>query len=275
MITAHQFRADDDDQTNDLHLNFALKVMPAIPSPHKDDVNLIPIEFTVFGLSGMPVKVNAISLKLIQTPNNDLVIVNAEQVPFQETPGVETCEGATSWSLCRLQAIVASRMRSMVEATKEKANSVHEWVTACSGGSKSGPPGLWRHSPPSDGDNPHPHHRHHAHHRHHGGHGYHRASHMLHQTLRFFIVPALLGIIGGLVASAVGMLVGQAIVLIWVKAYRHGRRGPVRSERETVIVEEEKEDPLPQYENAPRYEEMGGTHDVEVEAVHPLDDEKH
>ncbi|KAK5101045.1 hypothetical protein LTS08_004651 [Lithohypha guttulata] len=275
VITAHQFRTDDDDQTNDLHLNFALELMPAIPSPHKDDVNLIPIEFTVFGLSGMPVKVNTISLKLIQTPNNDLVIVNTEQVPFRETPGAEACEGATSWPLCRLQAIVASRMRSMLEATKEKANKVHEWVKGCSGGSKSGPSGLSRYSPPSDGEKPHPHHGHHAHHRHHGGHRYHRASHMLHQTLRFFIVPALLGIIGGLVASAVGMLVGQAIILIWFKAYRHGRRGPVRSERETVIIEEEKEEPLPQYENAPRYQELGGTYDVEVEAVHPLDDEKH
>lgn len=104
---------------------------------------------------------------------------------------------------------------------------------------------------------------------------------MIHQTLRFFVVPALLGIIGGLTASAIGMLVGQAIVYLWFRTYRNGQRGPLRIyEREIVLVEEEQNgllpdnEALPKYEDAPKYEETM-TRDVEADAVfHEKDNEK-
>jgi hypothetical protein len=93
-----------------------------------------------------------------------------------------------------------------------------------------------------------PHHGHHG--KHHRGH---RLGHMLHQILRFFLVPALLGVIGGLLASAVGMLVGQFIVFIWTHFHRGGRRGNIRI-IEVAVQEDEKdalvletEDLPPQY----------------------------
>lgn len=103
---------------------------------------------------------------------------------------------------------------------------------------------------------------------------------MIRQTLRFFVVPALLGIIGGLTASAMGMLVGQAIVYLWFRTYRNGERGPLRIyEREIAIIEEEqsklleKDGALPMYEDAPAYEQTL-TRDVEVDAA-GQENEKH
>lgn len=216
-----------------------MEVMPPIVSPHKDDVSLIPVEFTVLGMHGIPVKVSTIALKLIQTPTKELVIVSQEEIPFDVTPGAESCETARVWSICRLRAIVMARLKSMVETTQEKTDSMQEWVKTRCGGRK-----------------PHPHpHKHHGH----GPHRYHRVSHMLHQTFRFFVIPALLGVIGGLAASAIGMLVGQSIVML-VRCYRRSQGRPVRLvEREIVIVSDEKdellaEEDLPEYEDAPRYE---------------------
>lgn len=93
---------------------------------------------------------------------------------------------------------------------------------------------------------------------------------MLRSTLRFFIIPALLGVIGGLLASAVGMLVGQLIVLLWMRFARRGRRGSASSQRrggekdglllllaaEDAEEEDGVEEALPRYEHAPRYEDV-------------------
>jgi len=77
------------------------------------------------------------------------------------------------------------------------------------------------------------------HHGPHHGHHAHRFGRLLHQTLRFFVIPALLGVIGGLLASAIGMLAGQFIAFLWIRYHRGGRRGTVR-EVEIVIEEDEK-----------------------------------
>lgn len=254
-----------------------MEVMPPIPSPHKEGVSLIPVEFTVLGINGLPVKVNTVSLKIIQPPHGGLVIVHTEEIPFDQTPGAETCEGATPWSMCRLTAIITARVKSMVEATKEKTERVQGWVkqrTGCSRSRGSGRHGFWAH-PHSDSDHPHGHHGHHGHHQHH------RVGFMIHQTLRFFVIPALLGIIGGLTASAIGMLVGQAIIFVWARIYRRGQRGPLRvADREVVVEDDEKDEllrggdeALPAYEDAPKYEEAMPM-DVEAE-VATREHEKH
>jgi hypothetical protein len=146
----------------------------------------------------------------------------------------------------------------MLEAAKAHADVAKTWAKGgCEGkkehsGEHRGPFGGHR-GPFSghrsqDDDGRHPDHGHHG--KHHRGH---RLGHMLHQTLRFFIVPALLGVIGGLLASAVGMLVGQFIVFIWTRFHHCGRRGSNRIIEVTVQEDEkdalvlETEDLPPQY----------------------------
>lgn len=253
-VKVHQNRKDTGEQSARISLNFAMEVMPPMASLDEDDVSLIPVEFTVLGLQGIPVKVSTIALKLIQGQMKELVIVNSEEIPFEATPGAETCETARAWSICRLRAIVMARLKSMVETTKEKTDNVQEWVKTRCGGRKPHP-------------HPHKHHGHHGHHGH-GPHRYHRVGHMLHQTFRFFIIPALLGAIGGLAASVIGVLVGQTIVLLFRFFFRSEAR-PVRVvETEIVVVSDEKdellaEEGLPEYEDAPLYKTVV-QEDVEI-----------
>ncbi|KAJ5919746.1 hypothetical protein N7454_009581 [Penicillium verhagenii] len=48
---------------------------------------------------------------------------------------------------------------------------------------------------------------------HHGPHG--AFAHTFSRVVRFIVVPAILGVLAGLTASAVGMLVGQAVIFLW------------------------------------------------------------
>jgi len=40
-------------------------------------------------------------------------------------------------------------------------------------------------------------------------------AHTFSRVVRFIVVPAILGVLAGLTASAVGMLFGQAVVFLW------------------------------------------------------------
>lgn len=234
---------------------------------------MIPVEFTVVGIENVPVKVNTVTLKLIQIPDQSFAIVNAEQIPFHETPGAGTCEGARAWTFCRVKAIIADRISKVLNSTKDKANKVQDWVSEKTSGCGKGH-GFFKHPRPQ-GDGPDGEHPHRHHWNGHKGqrHGAHRLGRMLHKALRLFVIPALLGVIGGLAASAIGMLVGQAIIHLWFRTYRNGQRGPLGIyEREIALIEEEQvllnegEEDLPKYEDAPKYEETlaGG---VEAGAV--------
>lgn len=50
---------------------------------------------------------------------------------------------------------------------------------------------------------------------HHGG-----LHHTVSRVLRFIVMPAALGILAGLAASALGMLIGQVVVFFWLRYRR-------------------------------------------------------
>lgn len=248
---AHQLKADSAEKSVDIQLSFVVEVLPSIPSPHKDEISLIPVEVTILKMNEIPVKVDTIALKLIKTPQDSYAIVQTEQIPFETTPGAETCKGARPWALCRVRAIIADKVRKVVEASKEKVNKVHGWV-------KDKTSGCGNHR--NSSGRPHPHGRHprpphwiqrHGHH----NHRFSQLSHTIHQTLRFFVVPALLGIIGGLAASAIGMLVGQAIVFLWFRTYRNGQRGSLRICEQDVTTFEEQDGLLKSAETVSQHED--------------------
>lgn len=268
VLKAYQMKkdADSSEHSADVDLSFVVGILPPMPSPHHDGVSMIPVEITILKINDIPVKVNTIVLKVIRTPDDSYVIVHTEQTPFKNTPGAKTCEGARPWAICRIKAIIADKMKEAIEAAKEKASKVHGWVKDKTPGCGKGRAFGKHPRPHSDypsGEHPHPHPHHWGKHHGHHHHRFHRLSHMIRQTLRFFVVPALLGIIGGLAASAIGMLVGQAIIYLWFRTYRNGQRGPLRIyEQEIVLIDEEQngllaenDEALPKYEDAPKYEE--------------------
>lgn len=276
LVKATQIRKDTHERSVDFPLNFAADVSSPVNSPDNDGVQLISVEFTILGLNGIPVKVPTISIQLIKTPHDEYVITQITVIPFHKTPGAKTCENSASWSLCRVKAILAARLKSMIEGAKDRCHKMQAWMQqkpkGCKGKRPHGPglpppPPHKHHHDEHEHEHHHkpedypPHHDHPKHH-HPDGHGkhhkYHRVGHMLHQMFRFFVIPGVLGVIGGLAASAIGVLVGQAIVFFWVKAYRNGQRGPVRARQdEMIIIEDEKDGLLGEIEEAlPEYRDV-------------------
>ena len=82
----------------------------------------------------------------------------------------------------------------------------------------------------------------------------------------FVILPVMVGVAVGITASAIGMLVGQAVVFLWMKYRRTGNTAY------EVVQTDDKEDSLPAYEaeNLPAYTE-GETVVVAVDEKEALD----
>ncbi|KIW45958.1 uncharacterized protein PV06_01657 [Exophiala oligosperma] len=264
FVTTRQIRAEDGQESDPVQLDFALEALEPIRSIHSPDATLQPLRFTVLGLQGRPVKVDTIVVDLLQTPDQ-AVIARFSQIPFELTPGAKTCDTSSQWSLCRVRAIVTARLQSIMAAARARAHGAHGWIKNGKGchGRKFG--GMGRH------------HGHHRHGHHMGGwsrhHRFHRFGHILHQTIRFFVIPALLGIIGGLMASAVGMLVGQMISYLWIRFHRRGQRGNASARTVEVAIEEEEKGALMTEDipPPPKYQDLEAC----AEEVEEVTDEKH
>lgn len=237
-----------------MRLGWALEVLPPVTNEAEPEKELYSLQFTVLDLKGVPVEVDSLKIDVLKhtiTPKDKptLSLLKISPVSFSSTPGAKSCHNASQWSLCRLRAIIAARIKYMLEAAKSHAGSAKAWAKGgCKG--KKGPFGGHRgpfggHRGPKGSYRPHGGH----HGPHHG-----RPAHILRQTLRFFIVPALLGVIGGLLASAVGMLVGQTIVFLWTRFHRGGQRGNIRIVE--VAVEDDEKDALIIEELPPQYSDV-------------------
>ena len=242
-LTAPQIRKSDSTPSHPLRLGYALEILPAKAFSDKKG-EIIPLQFTILDLEGSPVHVDTVKIDLYRNVGG-LTIAKISNIPFAQSPGAAEC----STSLCRLRAILASRVRAMLEAAKARAQAAGAWVKA-KGGCRDKKNGEWRHGQ-NAGDRPH----HRGHHGHHAHHNMHRFGHILRQTLRFFIIPALLGVIGGLMASAVGMLVGQALVYLWFRVHRGGQRGNIRIV-EVAVTDDEKDALVESGELPPQYEDV-------------------
>jgi hypothetical protein len=236
-LTAHQVRVSDSTPSRPLRLGYVIEVLPAVSFEHEKG-KIIALQLTILSLDGAPVQVETVKIDLLRNIGG-LSVAKISNIPFAQSPGAMEC----TTSLCRLRAIVIARVRSILEAAKARAHAASAWVNSGCRGKKNGGS---RHGQAAGS---HPHHGHHKQHK------MHRFGHILHQTLRFFIIPALLGVIGGLIASAVGMLVGQSLVYLWFRFHRRGQRGNVRIV-EVAVAEDEKDALVDAQELPPQYEDV-------------------
>ncbi|KAK4936334.1 hypothetical protein LTR10_022762 [Elasticomyces elasticus] len=238
VVSAPQMKVEDGSQTEPVQLEFAYERLQPVTSQEDSGVTVLPLRFTILGLRGYPVKVNTISIDLLETPTQT-TFARYDQIPFEDTPGATSCDTTSKWSLCRLRAIVAARLQSIMEVAKARAHGEKSRKHGGCGSKKFG----GRRFVPNGRYHGHGHHmggkHHHSHH-----HRAHRLGHILHQTLRFFVIPALLGVIGGLMASAVGMLVGQMISYLWTRYYRRGQRGDASVRVVEIVVSEDEKTAL-------------------------------
>lgn len=191
---------------------------------------IIPIRFTVLAIGGRPVKTDTVAVHLLKN-DKEMHLLRTDLIPFQHTPGADECSDE-GWSWCRVKAIVMTRVKGVMEKMSQHRNRVEGGCGRGRSGSMAGSKGMggWR-----GGHRPH-----------HHGHGQrhwraHRFQKVLHKTFRFFVIPALLGVVGGLMASAVGMLVGNILIWLWTTFYRRGQRKTETPRIVAYVQEDEKE----------------------------------
>ncbi|RMD40264.1 hypothetical protein DV735_g4863, partial [Chaetothyriales sp. CBS 134920] len=103
------------------------------------------------------------------------------------------------------------------------------------------------------------------HHHHHGR--MHRFGRLVHHAIRYFFIPATLGIIGGLVASAVGMLLAQFIMYLWQIIFPSSPSPKGLSAMQVLIVEDEKIALMAEEESSEPDEEPPRYKDLEAQTV--------
>lgn len=218
-VNAVQRRESDGQETAPIGLGFALEVLPLMPP--QDDMELLSVRFTVLDLAGHPVPVDTLAVAVIKTAAGELFIARTE---------IEaTAADRLSWSQCRgeprcLRRLLFARIRDLMAAAKARMMSVGARLPFRGKGCHGKPHLSHRphgeHAADFDGNMPHPRPHHfggrphrHPHHRH----GWQRT---FSRVVRFIVVPAVLGVLAGLAASAIGMLVGQVIVFLWLRYRR-------------------------------------------------------
>lgn len=220
-------------------VGYALEVMPVPIADDTPGADLLDIRFTVLDLEAKPVPVDTVAITIVQDPAGELYILNTEiekTAPPADDLSWKKCAGKAK---C-LQDLLLTRISGLLSGAKERVMSMAKPAgrKGCHGKQKghSGPVGghhgphkhhdefdLDGFFPLSELDAPKGHSPHH--HGHHGHHGHPPSpppgafAHTFSRVFRFVVIPAILGVLAGLAASAVGMIVGQAVIFLW-RRYR-------------------------------------------------------
>lgn len=228
-------------------VGYALEIMPmAVPSD-EPGYELLDIRFTVLDLETHPVPVDTVAITVLQDPNGELFIARTEiesNTPASDRLSWKECHGKAK---C-LQELLVSRIRGLLAGAKARvmgmAKSGHKGCHGKHEGKIMGhheedhddmpyppPPPFGKEGSGREKFGPGGHHAHahgsarpHHHHPHHGA-----FARTFSRIVHFIIVPAVLGVLAGLTASAIGMLVGQAVVFLWQRY-----RGTTSSERKAA-----------------------------------------
>ena len=221
-ITAVQHRVQDGAESEPIPLGYALEVMPVAASSEDPGLELLAVRFTVLDLDGHPVPLNTVAISLIHDGKGNFYIA--------KTDIEETAPSSVSWKQCRgkpncLRKLLLVRMRALFASAKARLLGMASKVRGSKGCHKLGRPNagdspFWAqghagHNRPEHGR---PHHMHHMHHA-----GLERT---ISRIVRFILIPATLGVLAGLTASALGMLVGQVVVSLWLRYRRSKSQQP-------------------------------------------------
>lgn len=221
---------EDGEESDPMPVGYALEVMP-LPSPaDTPDTDFLDVRFTILDIESHPVPVDTVAITLIVDPTGGLYIAKTS---IETTPAPER----SSWKKCQgkpkcLQELLVSRVRGLLASAKDRLFNLtsHKGGRKGCHGKNKGMMGMGHHGEFKPEDfNPEGHHHHHQtepyvpenagrphHHGHHGPPPPHGAfAHTFSRVVRFIVVPAILGVLAGLTASAVGMLVGQIVVFCW------------------------------------------------------------
>jgi hypothetical protein len=197
----------------------------------------VAVRFTVLDLDSHPVPLNTVAINLLHDPEGNLYMV--------KTDIEDNTPNRVSWRQCRgkpkcLRKLLFNRIRDLFAAAKARMLGIMGPKPHCG---RPRPhnhhdgfgPGGMPFPPEAEGmgrpDQPH-----HHHHGHHGG--WERTAS---RVVRFIVIPAALGVLAGLAASAVGMLIGQLVVFMWQRYRRSDREESLEqgttSEKQCLMTE--------------------------------------
>lgn len=280
-------------QGQDLRLSYSIEMEQ---KPFEDGNSLITITISPMALDGQMIRVDDLEVKAIRDSTGTVRVLKRPCLPFAivacqadiVTPQV-TLHSVTTIApapdapdaqcgnvMCRVMSKLVGSIARVKSTAKAAAHKVKCFCVKCFRcvlrmmGHKQhdhnegahGPDGMMGHSShhhfgPQDG-RPHPHYHHEWHTRSFFG----RMVHILWVTVKIAFVPILIGIAFGMAASAIGMLVGHAIVFLWMR-YRHNDEAPAYEELPT----DEKEEVPPPYDDLPTaVQEAINEKDVEAKA---------
>ena len=282
----------------DLRLSYSLEMAQ---QPFEDGNTLITIMISALALDGQMIRVDDMEVKAIQDSAGTVCLTDFEVDPQSRwsdanitiqqitlhavtaiTPPPNAPDAQCSNVMCRVMSKLLGSISKVKSTAKTAAHKVKCLCVKCfhcvmrmmghkpHHHGQHGPLGVphrrpdgtmelptHHHFKPQDG-RPHPHH----HHNWHNKSFFSRMAHILWVTVKIAFIPILIGIAFGMAASAIGMLVGQAVVFLWMR-YRHNDEAPAYEELPTDV----KEEVPPPYEDLPAaVQEAINEKDVEAKA---------
>lgn len=218
-VIAVQRRVEDDAESEPVTLGYALEVTPMAESADESGLELLSIRFTVLDLDGRPVPLDTVVIGLIHDGEGKFYIA--------KTDIEETAPKHVSWKQCSgkpncLRKLLADRIRTLFAAAKSRVLGIASKMPGSKGCHRNSPiarpdggspvwaqghPGQMQ---PGHADGPHDH-MHMMHH---------RWGRIISRIVRIILIPATLGVLAGWTAGALGMLVGQMIISLWMRYRR-------------------------------------------------------
>lgn len=263
----------NDEVAGVLPLGYALEVRTIQPANDETAEELLVAHFSIVDLAGMPVTVDTVVVTAINTADQGLMIAKIDTIPA-ERPTDLTGENCKT-GLCRLRAALYARLQAFIDAARAKASSFSAGIFSGCAGSKGAKMGAHGGRPHGQGHHgqERPHWQQTGINRHHRHHPWARA---VARVLYILVLPAALGIIGGLLTSMIGMLVGQAVIFLWIKFARGGRRGDEyeRVEQQEDEVDSDDEDIDSEKANLIAADKMFDRYTDEPESAPPVYEEK-
>lgn len=255
-----------------------------------EDNSLVTIVMTIMGLDGQMIRVDDIKVTAIKQQDGTVskslinplsrpeanilqfILHSTEAVPVSPDSPDAQCQT----TLCRFKIKVVTGMAKAKASAKSAGHKMKGFCVKCLHklvGHKNHQAQPHHHQGPAKHGMPHrlpdgtmelPSHIHfkphvHGHHHHHNGVA-HRMVTVLRTTFRIVLVPILIGIAFGMAASAIGMLVGQAVVFLWMKF-----RGTSRKAAYQPLNTDEKDAP-PEYKDVDQNAEAFDEKEVDAKA---------
>ncbi|GAW15623.1 hypothetical protein ANO14919_050400 [Xylariales sp. No.14919] len=206
QVGAPRLRGGPDRPQRYQPLGFAMET-GAVATDDDEDLQLINVEIQIIEVGDVFIRgIPNVQVKLLKTPSNKLAIGTIDILPFQggnSTDNKKEC----STTVCKWKTLFFEKLSKIFS------------LKGC-GGSRPPPPphahhdGEHRHDHgPHPHSHPHPHPPHMGHHRHGWAHGF-------RIIVTHVLFPVLIGIVAGVSASLIGMMVGTFIVFLWRLFFR-------------------------------------------------------